>query len=386
MSSSNTTNSSPAEPRQRTRVVLVVGRSQPRHCVVSTNRVGQPFREQYQQLVAGAVPQTVVDMLEAIQIDEQHREAVVRMAAAADHRALEPFHEQGAIRQPGQRIVRRVVNELPMRHLQAGAHAVERARDGDGLDRPILRQLELKVAGGDFRRGRRDVLQRAADPTAEYHPASQRQAQHHQARPCELASKTIDERLRRLPVREQQQTTRVTAGLGPAEREYPGDIGPITHSKQIGAQRGGGKFRRGQHECVGRRAGAEAHRHDTPLRDQDDLTSREVGQLLRELVRQAISERQRAEDFVGEARRDGHGQEQRVTVRDDLARRGSRQRRGDRAVQAAPGSGRRALPPGIGGPRSGLSGDYRELRVQLLAVPVGHRLDVRPIHRPAGHR
>ena len=46
----------------------------------------------------------VVDVLEPVQVEEQHRDAVV-LAACTHDRAREPLREQGAVGQVGQRVV-----------------------------------------------------------------------------------------------------------------------------------------------------------------------------------------------------------------------------------------------------------------------------------------
>ena len=64
-----------------------------------------------QQLVAGRVAERVVDLLEVVEVDEQHREPLV-LRVARVQRVLEPVDEQRAVRQPGQRVVERAVRQL----------------------------------------------------------------------------------------------------------------------------------------------------------------------------------------------------------------------------------------------------------------------------------
>jgi hypothetical protein len=70
----------------------------------------QPARDRDQQPVADVVPERVVDELEAVEVEEQHGGAGVRVPAlrAAD-RLREAVEEEHAVRQPGQRVVQRVV-------------------------------------------------------------------------------------------------------------------------------------------------------------------------------------------------------------------------------------------------------------------------------------
>ena len=58
-----------------------------------------------EQLVAGEVPEAVVDQLEAVEVEEQHGEQVAPAAAGPVERALQPLHEEGAVGQAGERIV-----------------------------------------------------------------------------------------------------------------------------------------------------------------------------------------------------------------------------------------------------------------------------------------
>jgi hypothetical protein len=63
----------------------------------------------HQQLVAGGVAEAVVDVLEVVQVDEQHGQ-VARPGAGQG--VLDPLGEQGAVGQAGQPVVERLVDEL----------------------------------------------------------------------------------------------------------------------------------------------------------------------------------------------------------------------------------------------------------------------------------
>ncbi len=78
-----------AEPRDR------IGRAQ---------RVAQARRHFLQHLIAGVMPERVVDLLEAIEIEQQHGEALV-IAMRAQDRLLQPIEEQRAVGQVGERVV-----------------------------------------------------------------------------------------------------------------------------------------------------------------------------------------------------------------------------------------------------------------------------------------
>ncbi len=90
----------------------------------------EPARDLLQQLVAARVAEAVVDDLEAVQVQEQHRRAGLRVAAlgAAD-RLVQAVQEQHAVRQAGERVVERVVLEAAL-----GLAAVGRV--GRGADDP----------------------------------------------------------------------------------------------------------------------------------------------------------------------------------------------------------------------------------------------------------
>ena len=123
MSSSSTTNSSP--PNRASVLVaggVVLGGRQP--LTTSSRRTAPASRSANatQQLVAGGVTEAVVDVLEAIEVDEQHGEAVVGMPDAAGHRPLEPLHEQHAVGQLRQGVVNRVVHQ-PVVGQRAGSRS-----------------------------------------------------------------------------------------------------------------------------------------------------------------------------------------------------------------------------------------------------------------------
>ena len=57
-----------------------------------------------QDAVAGGVAERIVDVLEAVQVEEQHRDAAALPARAHD-RARQPLRQQRAVGQAGQRVV-----------------------------------------------------------------------------------------------------------------------------------------------------------------------------------------------------------------------------------------------------------------------------------------
>ena len=68
----------------------------------------QPLGEDEQQLVAGGVAAAVVDVLEVVEVDEQHAD---RAAALQD--AVGDLLEQGAVGQAGQRVAEHLVLVQP---------------------------------------------------------------------------------------------------------------------------------------------------------------------------------------------------------------------------------------------------------------------------------
>ena len=76
--------------------------AQARHHVVAAQAACQRRGHASQQRVAGSVPGAVVDLLEAVEIDEQRAE---RMFSRVGHGGLQPRFKGSAVEQPGQRIV-----------------------------------------------------------------------------------------------------------------------------------------------------------------------------------------------------------------------------------------------------------------------------------------
>ena len=72
--------------------------AQARHHVARAHRLGEPRPHFLQQLVAGVVAERVVDVLEAVQVDEQHRK-IAFIAARILDREIEHIVEHGPVRQ-----------------------------------------------------------------------------------------------------------------------------------------------------------------------------------------------------------------------------------------------------------------------------------------------
>ena len=138
-SSQSTTNSSPpkrasvnsASPKRATRVARSQGRL-------------QPVRDGLQELVAGVVAEGVVDVLEPVEIQEQQRRERP-VALGARQRKLETVAEEEPVRQPGERVVRRLVSDLLLR-VDSLDHASKMPAD-------LSHHLEQGGVGRDGRRG-----------------------------------------------------------------------------------------------------------------------------------------------------------------------------------------------------------------------------------------
>ncbi len=76
----------------------------PRHAVAPAHAADQHARDLDQRFVAGLVAEAVVDQLQSIEIDEQHRRIFIVAAHAAD-RLVEAAHEAAAVRKLDQRIL-----------------------------------------------------------------------------------------------------------------------------------------------------------------------------------------------------------------------------------------------------------------------------------------
>ena len=100
----------------------IANSSPPRRATVSSER-RQPesrSREADEELVAREVAEAVVDELEAVEVEEEDGEVVVVVAATPGHGLPQPVEEEGAVGQPGEGIVERVVEDLLLGALALG--------------------------------------------------------------------------------------------------------------------------------------------------------------------------------------------------------------------------------------------------------------------------
>ena len=93
--------------------------AQPGRGVAGADAVAQPRGQLHQQLVARGVAEAVVQGLEVVQVQEQHRGGVVRSPPAVQG-VLDAVAEEGAVGQIGQRVVEGLVGELVLEHLLLG--------------------------------------------------------------------------------------------------------------------------------------------------------------------------------------------------------------------------------------------------------------------------
>ena len=82
-----------------------------------------------QDAVAGGVAERIVDVLEAVQVEEQHRDAAF-LAARAHDRARQALGQQRAVRQAGQRVVVRQVAQFLLGALLVGDVGEHARRNG----------------------------------------------------------------------------------------------------------------------------------------------------------------------------------------------------------------------------------------------------------------
>src|SRR5439155_9936461 len=93
-----------------------------------------------EDLVAGGVPEAVVDRLEVVQVEEHDGEAGA-LAPAASERVANPLDEQRPVGEPGDRVVERLVRELL---LECAALADVTAVEHDAADVLVLGEVGVE--------------------------------------------------------------------------------------------------------------------------------------------------------------------------------------------------------------------------------------------------
>jgi hypothetical protein len=119
--------------------------------VVGPDVAPHAVADRHQQLVAGGVAQRVVHRLEVVQVDQHHRHRL-----AAGQRLLQPFAEQSAVAQAGDRVVEGVVAEPGLLGVQSGEGLLEAvvAQHGGRLVGQGVEQLGVVGAGAGGAVGR----------------------------------------------------------------------------------------------------------------------------------------------------------------------------------------------------------------------------------------
>ena len=128
----------------------------PRHGIDLANAIAQARRNRLEQLVADLVPERVVDALEVVEIEVEHRQALVPRQLA--ERVCQAVAQQHAVGQIGQCVVARHVRDLLLGaatfgnvlmrgHPAAARHGMIQDRDGAAVGQ--LYQLAIGLALGD---------------------------------------------------------------------------------------------------------------------------------------------------------------------------------------------------------------------------------------------
>ena len=109
----------------------------------------QAPRDLAQQLVAGGVAHGVVDLLEAVEVHEQQRKTVARVAAGMGNGLLQPLHHRRAVGQLGQCIGVGVVVELRFQRAPLG-HVGEAGDDATDVARRVALRLGVEQQPAQF--------------------------------------------------------------------------------------------------------------------------------------------------------------------------------------------------------------------------------------------
>src|SRR6185312_3771689 len=117
--------------------------------VDGTHGVLEAPRDLAQQIIAGPVPERVVDELEAIEVDHQQGE-LMRLPLGLGDCLGDAVLEQQAVRQPGEDVVRGEVAQLPVSGLEALSAVVPHPREtlDMTLERARVLPFAAESAGG----------------------------------------------------------------------------------------------------------------------------------------------------------------------------------------------------------------------------------------------
>ena len=114
---------------------LVAAEASQRVC--GPDRLRETRRNHLQQLVAGAVTERVVDLLEAVEVDEENRETISGTRGARE-RLLEPVAEERTVGEPGEAVVERLPRQLL---LEPDALGDVTGVQHDAADEPVCAQV-----------------------------------------------------------------------------------------------------------------------------------------------------------------------------------------------------------------------------------------------------
>ena len=118
--------------------------AEPGQGVAAADDPAEPAGDAAQQRVPGRVPERVVDVLEVVEIDEQHRDPSA-VAPGQRQGPPEPVPEQGAVRQAGEIVVVRQVADAVLGLLALGDVVV----DHDHHRRPVSLGPAQRPVGRD---------------------------------------------------------------------------------------------------------------------------------------------------------------------------------------------------------------------------------------------
>ena len=125
---------------------------EPRNDVSAPHARLKPLRHRDQELVADEVTESVVDVFEAVHVDEQRGEQPIPVSLRLRERAFEHLDEQRSIRQRRQRVVQRCLPQLLLGQMTFGhvgerpSHAYDPAVVAPDCDAPAKHPPVLAIA------------------------------------------------------------------------------------------------------------------------------------------------------------------------------------------------------------------------------------------------
>ena len=111
--------------------------AEPRARVLGPDARADPLGNHDQEIVSSRVAKAVVDGLEVVEVDEEHREEVASTCPTLD-RMRDPLGEERAVREPGERVVEGLMRELILQGAALGH--VSRGED-DAADVLVSEQV-----------------------------------------------------------------------------------------------------------------------------------------------------------------------------------------------------------------------------------------------------